>query len=225
MFPEMIRNAYYRLPDGIQRAILVKRRERIWIEAGIVFIHIPKAAGTSISEALYGSFMGHVRASDVRRWGSAQVNALPSFAVTRNPWDRLVSAYRFTKRLLEKDWKTGAHIPPAVRAQIPDVESFEAFVRDWLAHRDVRRLNLIFRPQSQFVCDSGGNLLVDHLGRVEDIGATYEFLESYVAGLGPMKRENVSGAPVDYRQFYTPRLKELVERIYADDVQRLGYDF
>lgn len=224
MLIDPLKELYYRLPQGLQRAVLVKRRERIWIDAGILFIHVPKAAGTSINLALYGRFIGHVRASDVARWGSARLKSLPSFAVTRNPWDRLVSAYRFARRLRTKDWKSDARVPRAVRSQVPEFESFASFVTDWLAHRDVRSLNQIFQPQSLFVCDPGGKVLVDHVGRLDDLAPTVDFLHRL--GIAPaIEQTNLSGEPVDYRSYYTPELAALVGRIYAEDVGIFGYDF
>ena len=65
---EAARTVYRKLPAGFQRRVLVARRTPLWLKAGIVFIHIPKAAGTAINEALYGQFMGHVRAADIERW-------------------------------------------------------------------------------------------------------------------------------------------------------------
>jgi hypothetical protein len=137
---------YRRLPDRVRLAILVKRRERLWIDRGIVFIHIPKAAGTSINQAIYGMFMGHPRASDVETWGSERVRRLPRFAVVRNPWSRLVSAYRFATR--------GGGIGPAVAGmsdpeqyRVAEFDSFGRFVHEWLAERDVTRLDGVFRPQ------------------------------------------------------------------------------
>jgi hypothetical protein len=36
---------------------------------------------------------------------------------------------------------------------------------------------------------------------------------------------NPSGALVDYRHFYTPRLADIIGGIYADDVRLFGYAF
>jgi hypothetical protein len=36
---------------------------------------------------------------------------------------------------------------------------------------------------------------------------------------------NRSGAPVDYRSFYSPELIDRVGSIYAEDVKRFGYRF
>ncbi|GAH07415.1 unnamed protein product, partial [marine sediment metagenome] len=60
--------------------------------------HIPRNGGTSINNALYGRFMGHYTARDVRFWAPDLFGRLPSFAVTRNPWARLLSAYRFAEK-------------------------------------------------------------------------------------------------------------------------------
>lgn len=222
---QLLRNLSYRLPIGVQNAVLVRRRQAIWLRAGIVFIHIPKTAGTAINEALYGRFMGHVRASDVERWGSPALKALPRVAIVRNPWDRLVSAWRFVSRGGGVGGPHAGRVRHAERYRVPEFESFDAFVRQWLAARDVRRLDFVFQPQWRFVCDARGEIIVDHLGRFELLDATYAFLQERKPGLPPLAESNRSGAAVDYRTFYSPELVELVGSIYAEDVQRFDYRF
>lgn len=225
MLIEPLRTLYYRLPQGLQRALLVKRRERLWIEAGILFIHVPKAAGTSINAALYQRFMGHVRAADVHRWGSTRVKSLPSFAVTRNPWDRLVSAYRFARRGRGVGGELQASVWGAERYQRAEFETFERFVNEWLAHRDVATLDGIFQPQSLFVCDAAGKLLVDHVGRVEDLAPTLTFIRDHIGKLPRIEHGNLSGRRVDYCDYYTAELAKTVGSIYRRDVQTFGYRF
>jgi hypothetical protein len=215
---------YRRAPESLRLAILVRRRQRIWLDRGIVFIHIPKAAGTSINTALFDRFMGHARAIDVLRWGSAELQALPRFAVVRNPWERLVSAYRFAK--------SGAGIGKAAAGmrrpelyRAAEFESFERFVHEWLAPRDVAKLDGVFRQQHPYVSDKQGRLLVHHLGRLEDLGPTCGFIEKAIGRPIEIPRVNLSGQPVDYRQMYTAQTAALVGQIYREDVEKFGYGF
>ena len=221
----LLRDLDRRLPDPLRRALLVRRRARYWLKAGIVFVHVPRAAGTSLNEALYGRFIGHPRASDIKRWAPAAVRALPSFSVTRNPWDRLFSAYRFAKagRGIGESYRAGMWRPERYRG--PAFETFDRFVREWLAVRDVNKLDGVFQPQSIFLCDASGRLLVDHVGRVEDLGPTYVFIAHHVGPIGPLARANRSGEPVEYRSVYSPDLARLVGEIYREDVERFGYRF
>ena len=220
-----VTDAYYHLPEGLRMAILVRRRSALWRRAGIVFIHIPKAAGTSMNLALYGRFMGHARAIDVARWAPPDVRRIPSFALTRNPWDRLVSAYRFAKRGGGIDGTNGGRVWKPEQYRVPEFQTFERFVREWLVRRDVRKLDFSFRPQSLFVCDRLGGIIVDHAGRVEDLAPTMDFIRDKLGRIPSMPRSNRSGEPLDYRRFYTPDLAELVGRIYARDIALFGYDF
>ena len=220
-----LRNLYHRLPTGFRNAILVKRRSPLWLSAGIVFVHVPKAAGTSINQALYGRFMGHARACEIRKWGSAALNALPSFAVTRNPWDRLVSAYRFAKR--------GHGIGGAYQAAVnfpnqydrPEFESFPLFVKEWLADRNVTELDGIFQPQSLFVCNASGTILVDHVGSLDNLRSTEDFIRRHLPNAPSIGFSNRSGQRLDYRSYYTGDLAEIVARIYRNDIETFGYRF
>ena len=225
MLIDHARGAYYHLPEAFQRAVLVRRRQAIWIRAGIVFIHVPKAAGTSINLALYGRFMGHPHASDIDRWGSSKLKTLPTFAITRNPWDRLVSAYRFAKRGRGIGGAVQAGVRNPEQYDVPEFATFERFVTDWLAPRDVMKLDGIFQPQWLFVCDSQRQQLVDHVGRVEDLEPTLEFIAASIGVRVRLDRANRSGESADYRSFYTSELADLVGRIYRDDAKTFGYDF
>lgn len=220
-----LRSIYYLLPEDIRQGILVRQRTRGWLRGGIVFVHIPKAAGTSINQALFGRFMGHARAIDIERWGSPELKALPSFAVSRNPWDRLVSAYRFARRGRGLGGEVQAWVWKPEQYQVSSCETFERFVLEWLAPKDVFSVDPMFRPQSQFVCDDAGRILVDHMGRLEDMDPTLEFIESAVGRVPKIRQANSSGKRVDYRTFYTPDLVDAVGKIYRVDVERFGYRF
>lgn len=225
MTMDPLKDLYLRLPEGLRGADLIRRRKQYWIAAGIVFIHVPKAAGTSINQALYGRFMGHVRARDIRRWAPQSVKALPSFAVTRNPWDRLVSAWRFARRGEGIGGRLQAGVWRPQQYRIAEFETFERFVMQWLSARDVDRLDSIFQPQSRFVCDRTGRALVDHVGRLDDLGPTLDFLRARLGKAPAIPSSNRSGRIVDYHTLYTPELVDRVGRIYASDVEAFGYAF
>src|SRR5699024_3171220 len=59
------------------------------------FVHVPKAAVTSISNALYVRSFGHFSAAEIRLDFPRAFGNIFVFSIVRNPWDRIVSAYRF----------------------------------------------------------------------------------------------------------------------------------
>lgn len=225
MSRELLRSLYKRSPRQLQMQLLVRRRTPTWVNSGIVFIHIPRVAGTSINQALYGQFMGHPQAAEIRRWGTASLNALPFFAVTRNPWQRLISAYRFARRGGGSGGEFEAGILHRRRYQVAEFDSFKHFVEKWLLHRDPANLDGIFQPQSMFVTGAEGEILVDHVGRLNDLEPTLDFIERALGHRPEIPRGNCSGERRDFRQFYTPELRRLVGRFYAEDIERFGYSF
>ena len=222
----LLSSQYQRLPRRVRMAVLVRRQAAIWRQAGIVFVHIPKAAGTSMNLALYGRFMGHPEAQDIHTWAPRDVASLPCFAIARNPWDRLVSAYRFVKRGggVGGDFQIHA-IKDYEQYHAAEFETFERFVKDWLSTKEIDKLDLAFQPQHRFVCDRRGKVLVDHVGRLENIRPTIDFIRDHTGRTPEMASANRSGEQVDYRQYYTPSLVRSVGDIYQRDIALFGYDF
>jgi hypothetical protein len=210
------------LPPEISHALMCRRRVPHWRRSGVVFVHVPKAAGTSINHALYGRSLGHLKAREIERYSPGILAELPSFAVVRNPWSRLVSAYLFVKQSGTAD--AGVHRPGRYRAAA--FRSFESFVEEWLAPRRLERLDYVFQPQHAFVDDAGGRQLVGFVGKLEQLSAVSDFLQQKLGRHIEFSRKNVSGAHSDYRSHFTSsRLQQRVAEIYAADVQRFAYDF
>ncbi|MDH5979711.1 sulfotransferase family protein, partial [Vibrio splendidus] len=66
-------------------------------DTNVLFVHIPKAAGISITKSLYGQEIGHKRSVDFMRADENWFNNANKFSIVRNPYTRLISAYNFLK--------------------------------------------------------------------------------------------------------------------------------
>jgi sulfotransferase famil protein len=191
-----------------------------------LFIHIPKNAGVSISQAIYGRQVWHRPASYFLDSDPEYFSSRISFAVVRNPWDRLVSAYEYQRfggtaiARLSRDTT-----PP--RAQL---RSFEAFVLDYV-FPNKRRLDLldnVLREQHTFVNDRDGKRLVNFLGRFEDMTTLERRLSQDRAIRTPLGHLNKSPGRVlrDYRRYYTSHdLVDAVAACYARDIDEFSYQF
>lgn len=189
---------------------------------GCIFIHIPKSAGLSISQALFGRVgPGHLTIRDYRQaYGSDKLAGFFKFAFVRNPWDRLASAYRFLKA-------GGITIQDArfARRHLAPFDSFESFVLDWVTPDNVMRY-WHFMPQTHFISDERLHPVVDFLGYFENLDADFATVcrrlgvSRKLALLNSTMRKGVS-----YRSLYTPAMQDIVEHVYKNDIATLGYDF
>lgn len=213
------------LPHQLYSAQLIWRRASYWRRAGAIFIHIPKNGGTSINTALYGKFMGHYTASEVSRFSPKAFGLLPSFAVTRNPWDRALSAYKFVKAGQSEGAHPGVAISHPERYQTPEFDSFERFVLEWLPTRTLVNEDHVFKPQSYYIINDQGLIAVSFLGRIDRLDEVSKYLENTLnrrIQIGHVNRSSKSG---NYRHLYTPEMRDVVAKAYAGDISGFNYEF
>lgn len=187
-----------------------------------IFVHVPKNAGSSIQAALkpYGmkwltSGKGKHEALDsFHRRTLGLMRGFRSFAVVRDPWDRTLSGYNY---LLTRE----------NRAQMPEsIQSFEDYVVDIAGSPAWTRPIRTVRPQLSFITDEDGKLLIGQLLRFETLKDDFEALCDDWRIDAELPHNNRTRDPArSYREAYSDRTREIVARMYAQDIEQFGYRF
>jgi hypothetical protein len=198
-----------------------------------IFVHIPKTAGQSV-ELVFLHKMGLtpetrgpllLRENTDPRLGPERLAHLTAaeyincghvapidyaeyfkFAIVRNPWARLVSAYKF-------------RTPPGG-------PSFRDFVLRYFPPPGRSRERLLVETQASFLCNTADQLLVDKVARHETLDEDMSEIFQRIFGerIG-MPRINVSPDQSDYRRFYDDDTRAFVEEFYRADIEMFRYSF
>ena len=133
------------------------------------------------------------------------------FALVRNPFDRLISAY------VNKVVNRNRGLP----APFYETKSFAEFVDVLLTFEPVPSLDGHLRPQYQFLMGSR----IEQPGRYERINEDWSRACEAFGRRLELSIANPSDGRSDYRSYYTPELAEKVARYYARDLELYGYEF
>ena len=188
-----------------------------------VFIHIPKCAGSSINQDLdlkSVGFSGHSPAS----YHSEFLDKYFSFTFVRNPYDRIVSAYKYFRKLKEghrwykrnkiisdvankMDFKEFVnHIPDFIKLMKREEGSFESGIH--------------FQPFYYFLDEP-----VEYIGRFENIQHDYFNIRSRInLPLKNLPKTNSTNNS-NYRELYIEETKNTVYNIYKEDIEKYNYEF
>jgi hypothetical protein len=176
----------------------------------LIFIHVPRAAGTSIAQALYGPrntqhhSIRYYRAMDPRLCATAEC-----FAVLRDPFDRFASAYAFVRA----GGTDSCRLSAVFGAQTADIRSVDDYLC-FLEERDILSQDFVMRPQSWFVCDlATGAPLVKSLFLY---GEDNERLDAFLRGHGVRELPRLNAMP-RVPLFLSRRQKSRIETLYARD--------
>ena len=151
---------------------------------------------------------GHLSLAQVRPYlGEEIFQRYLKFAFVRNPYDRFVSYCAFMSR----DTDVFQHSPQTV-------------MRHFL-FRQPPEQHVLFQPQSSLLVDSGGVLLADMVGRVEEMQASYDKVCERIGIPSRVLAQVNSSRRGDYRHYYDDELRAEVERRYATDFELFGYAF
>ena len=215
------------LPTLVQQRIDIYRGESqifrpCFQSTKSIFIHVPKAAGTSISRAIYGRNIGHMKALDYQKISKREYRRYFSFAIVRNPWDRVVSAYNFVK---QGGTSLVQPLPNPVYAS-PYFESFDAFVTDWLPNAELGAEDVVFEPQWHYVSDKKGEIIVNYIGKIENISQCLVEISQQLGMDIEMKNLNRSNRNLtNYREYYNKNTIKIVQKIYEKDIAMFDYEF
>lgn len=187
-----------------------------------IFVHIPKCAGSSINQQLELNSVGFSGHSPMSY--HSEYSDYFSFTFIRNPYDRVVSAYKYFRKLKEgyRWYKRNSIISDAAKQM-----DFKGFVNH-IPHF----MNLMKREEGSF--ESGIHFQpfyyfidqpIDFVGRFENIQQDYAAILSHLKlPAKPLPKTN-STNNLNYQQLYIEETKKLVYNIYQEDIEKYNYNF
>lgn len=159
------------------------------------------------------------------------------FAFVRNPWDRMVSMYK---------WHA-----------FHKICSFNQFVTREFPRDLWKKKHWFVCPQTDYICDANGEVLADYVGRYENLAADFHYVCTQI-GLPPLDLPHANSNRLGknrahttlrwearkvlsypwwvlkgrksvptgkYRAYYTDEARELVGEYYKSDIEMFGYSF
>ena len=211
-----------------------------------IFIHVPKVAGQSVTNALMPfaasgwqrglsciipyryqlklytklrkhtgitflpqPFVDHVRCEEViQTLGAETFNAYFSFSFVRNPWAWVLSQYSYAL----KNPRHNRH------RLVKEFNDFDSYLK-WHCKED-DHLYL----QKSFVCDTNGKLLVNFIGKQEQLEKDFNHVCKTIGIASKLPTFNVS-TKSSYKNHYNQDTRDLVASRYAQDIDLFGYHF
>ena len=195
-----------------------------------IFVHIPKVAGTSIEfvfgmhgdrdnvglapyenqvknfDTLFGNGLQHLTALEIRNLVD-DYNDYFKFAFVRNPWDRLVSSVFFNS---------------SFRNIIKKELSKDEFAKR--VKMELKRKRSHFIPQFNFLCDDNGEIIVDFIGRYENLDEDFNKV-CEINGLNLQLPHRMKTNHKKYTEYYNKDTEQLVADVYAKDIEYFNYKF
>lgn len=210
------------------------------MDKNIIFIWIPKTAGTSIWSHLVKQgnsvdklwiqpdkfknqkivTFGHISIPSLLSQGIMSAyyfNNSFKFAFVRNPWDRLVSLYYYFRS--NRTYK---------KRYISTIKDFDFFCKNLhvptIGFYNVKGLSQC-NNQADWLLDKDGRLLVDFIGRFENLQEDYKKVCDII-GLKPIRLPHLKKTKrYHYSVYYNKETKQIIADRFKKDIGMFNYDF
>jgi hypothetical protein len=212
------------------------------VKYNFLFVHIAKTGGTSVRAALaplrwrdplyipqfiasrLSHATGHRIGSKLPRHAKiiAAKEMLPhelfdqlfKFTFVRNPWDLQVSSWHHLRRERPK--------------LVEHIDDFKEFIRWKLDPERPYQFHIdtSIELQTDYLKDLDGKIIVDFIGRYENLFTDYEEICRQIGiKAPPLPHKRQAKDRKDFRTYYDDETARLIAEYFKQDIEALGYSF
>lgn len=188
----------------------------------LIFIHIPKNAGTAVTNTLEMTDIGHHNWSYYAKKYPNKWNEYKKISIVRNPWDRVVSCYEYAK-MEESYWhsskgdaRAGKHLDYDLLKDKSFNECLQILKKEPLKLRHQGWSN-----QINYI-SNGQKIMVDYVIKIEDLNKELSNIIGKKIEIPKINKSNNN----KYQDYYTnEEMVEIIKNHYLVDVESFNFNF
>jgi len=176
-------------------------------EEKIIFVHAPRTSGTSIEKSILNGklvpdSMKHLRASQFQKMFQKDWDKFYKFTIVRNPWDRVISMY---------------HQPYFKQIGFLSGKTLKYFLDNY------KPAPWEHGKQCSDYADTDMDLVIKFEDRA--VGLKTLFLDTQIKVDINIKERSTKREQKHYSEYYDNETKEVVSKMFSEDIKRYGYSF
>ena len=184
-------------------------------EHKFIFTHIPKCAGTSIFESLFGIGIGYSDHNTLKEDLNKRTSKYFKFTFTRKPWSRFVSTYFYFKKY-GRDGEGDVNMGNVVNRY----NDFKHFALNFNKIPATEWGYPHFKEQIHWVHE-----LHDFVGKCENLQEDFNIVCDKIGIPRQELPHKNKTKHKHYTEYYDDETREIVAELYAKDIEYLGYEF
>lgn len=181
----------------------------------VIFIHINKTGGTSIAHLIGLPHKMHLSAQEIiniigkKEWESAF-----KFAVVRNPWDKVVSHYKYRVLTNQTEMNTN---PISFKNWIKCTYGVE---KDNFYYDNPK----MFQTQVDWLKDDQNKICIDRILKFENLKSDFKEVANIIGVNKQLPHLNQT-IKTNYKEYYDEETMEIVSNWFSEDIKLFGYTF
>ena len=180
-----------------------------------IFVHINKTGGTSVGNAIGLPVKSHQTARGIiKRLGRDEWDKSFKFTFVRNPWDRIVSLYKY--RLKKNRTRIASH-------QL----DFDQWIEKTIGSQQSRYYYdnpKSFQPQVDWLKDNEGKISIDFIGRFEQLESDFKVVRKELGLQSDLPHLNATSR-TPYQTYFSERSFDTVSDWFKEDILTFDYQF